>query len=158
MLKIKLLVIGKTKFDYLIKAENDYLSRLKNFCFLEYTTIENNQKSKKLSQEEVKRKEKDLFFTHIENSEIVILLDERGKLFSSKEFSDWFTEKTLYSTKNISFLIGGAFGFHDDLRKRSDFSISMSKMTFSHQMIRCFFLEQLYRAQTIIHNLPYHHR
>lgn len=157
MLKIKLLVIGKTKFDYLIKAENDYLSRLKNFCFLEYTVIENNQKSKKLSQEEVKRKEKDLFFTHIENSEIVILLDERGKLFSSKEFSDWLTEKTLYSTKNISFLIGGAFGFHDDLRKRSDFSISMSKMTFSHQMIRCFFLEQFYRAQTIIHNLPYHH-
>jgi len=113
--------------------------------------------SNKLSPEELKKKEGEMILSKIENGDVLILLDENGKNFSSREFSKVIEQQMVNATKHLFFLIGGAFGFSDEVYQRANQKISLSKMTFSHQLVRLVFAEQLYRAFTIIKGEKYHH-
>ena len=138
-------------------AEADFIHRLNTFCELDYKVLNHNYNSKKFDYQELRKKEKDLINAFIGPSDFLVLLDEKGKQFSSVDFANWMNQTVLFHGKKVKFLIGGAYGFHQELYDRSNFMLSISKMTFSHQMIRTLFLEQLYRSFAINNNLPYHH-
>ncbi|MDX2359886.1 MAG: 23S rRNA (pseudouridine(1915)-N(3))-methyltransferase RlmH [Crocinitomicaceae bacterium] len=154
---IKLICVGKTDVKHLQEAESDYLNRLKHYIPVDKIEIPELKNVKNLSKEQIKHEEGLLILKHINGGEQVILLDERGKSFSSMAFSKFIQKQLNQGGKSILFIIGGAYGFSDEIYKRANGKISLSEMTFSHQMIRTFFLEQLYRAQTILNNQPYHH-
>ena len=156
-MKIKLIVVGKTKSRYLNQGEEEYEKRLKHYCNFEEIIINNVKNSIKLSKNELKIKEGELILKKIGSIDKVILLDNMGKINSSNEFSNFLKENMLNSTKNLVFIIGGAYGFSLDVYDRANNKLSLSKMTFSHQMIRLIFKEQLYRAYTIIKGENYHH-
>ena len=156
-MKIRLIVIGKTNAAYLKTGENDYEDRLKHYCKFEELIIPPIKNGGKLSNKDLKIKEGKLILKHIDSIDKVILLDEKGKSFSSIDFSNLLNQKLLDSTKKLVFVIGGAFGFSEEVYKRANSKISLSKMTFSHQMIRLIFKEQLYRAFTILKGEKYHH-
>lgn len=155
-MKITLIVIGKTKFDYLQKAESDYLKRLEAYCEIDYRVLNSPIKSNKIDVEVQKKREKEIIIPLINSSDYVVLLDEKGKSFTSIEFADWI-DAIQHTRKRLVFIVGGAYGFNKELYNRAELIISLSKMTFSHQMIRTFFLEQLYRSFSINNNKPYHH-
>ena len=157
-MKIKLIVVGKTNANYLKEGELEYEQRLKHYVRFDEIIISDIKNAKNLKQSELKNKEGNLILSKIENSDDVILLDDKGRMLSSTEFSNYLGEKMLRSTKSLVFVIGGAFGFSDEVYKRANNKLSLSKMTFSHQMIRLFIIEQLYRSFTILKNEPYHHR
>jgi 23S rRNA (pseudouridine1915-N3)-methyltransferase len=153
-MKFSLLVIGKTNEKYLEEGIKIYDSRLKNytkFDIIEVRDIKGFQ-----NPEDLKKKEADVFLEKIKDDDVLVLLDENGKSFSSIEFSQWIENQQIRSVKHVVFIIGGAYGVHELIRQRSNLVLSFSKMTFSHQMIRLFFVEQLYRAFTIIKNEKYH--
>ena len=156
-MKIKLIVVGKTKSKFLVEGEKIYSERLKHYCKFTEFIIPDVKNSGKLSTFELKKKEGESILSAINNSAEVILLDENGSSFSSIEFSNFINKKILSSNKELVFVVGGAFGFSDQVYKRSNLKLSLSKMTFSHQMIRLILIEQIYRAYSIKHNLPYHH-
>jgi 23S rRNA (pseudouridine1915-N3)-methyltransferase len=156
-MKIKLIVIGKTNTAYLKTGEDEYENRLKHYCNFEKIIINNVKNSSKLSKNELKIKEGDLILKNIGSIHKVILLDNKGKIYSSNEFSNFLKENMLHSTKNLVFIIGGAYGFSEKIYNRADNKLSLSKMTFSHQMVRLIFKEQLYRGFTIIKGEKYHH-
>ncbi len=155
-MKILLLGIAKTKVKYLMQAEEDYLNRLKHYTKLEYNMLPGLKKVGALSPSEMMKAEGDILLKQIQPDDLVVLLDEHGTGFSSKEFAAYLEQKQNQSFRRIVFVIGGAFGFSSDVKARANKLMSLSKMTFSHQMIRFIFLEQLYRAFTIIRNEPYH--
>ena len=157
-MKIKLLVIGKTSKSYLDEGIADYLKRLKHYCNFEIIVIKDVPKAKNLNADQLKKKEASLFLQKISDKDQVILLDEKGKHLSSRKWSENLEHfmSTLGSHKDLVYIIGGAFGFDADLHNRANGLLSLSKMTFSHQMIRMIFVEQLYRAFTIIKNEKYH--
>jgi 23S rRNA (pseudouridine1915-N3)-methyltransferase len=157
MIKIELRVIGKTAFGYLKEGLALYEKRLKRYCSFSITVIPDIKNAKRLSQAQIKEKEGEALLRKLPPNQYLILLDERGKSFSSLEFSEFLEQKLLPSGKNVTFIIGGAYGFSEAVYQRADTKISLSKMTFSHQMVRLFALEQIYRAFSIIHNEPYHH-
>ncbi len=157
-MKITLKVIGKTQFSYLEEGIALYEKRLKHYCNFTLEVINDVKNPKNLSHTQLKEKEGELILKKIQKNDILILLDENGKQFTSVEMAEWIEKKMLMSNKNLVFLIGGAFGFSDAVYNRADFKLSFSKMTFSHQMIRLFFVEQLYRAYTILKNESYHHQ
>ncbi len=157
-MKIKIIVIGKTHKDFLIEGENEYLKRLKRYVTVEKIEIPDLKKAKNLSTGEIKKKEGDLILQKLDENGFIVLLDENGKTFSSVNFSNWLQEKMNRGYKNITFIIGGAYGFSEAVYQKANEKISLSKMTFSHQMIRMIFTEQLYRSYTILNNEPYHHR
>lgn len=153
-MKIKLVVVGKTKKNELITLINDYLKRI-NF-YIKFNIVEvTSLKSKKINEKELKKIEGENILKNIEKNEVLFLLDENGKSFSSVDFSK-FIENKIQQNKNIAFAIGGAYGFSKEVYEKSSQTISISKMTFSHQIARLFFTEQLFRAFTIINNHPYH--
>ena len=156
-MKIRLIVVGKTNAAYLKTGENDYEDRLKHNCKFEELLIPQIKNGGKLSNKDLKIKEGKLILKHIDSIDKVILLDEKGKSFSSIDFSNLLNQKLLDCTKKLVFVIGGAFGFSEEVYKRANSKISLSKMTFSHQMIRLIFKEQLYRAFTILKGEKYHH-
>ena len=156
-MKIKLFVIGKTNIKYLKTGENEYENRLKHYCNFEEIIITDVKKVSKLSKNELKTREGDLILKNIGSIDKVILLDNKGKINSSNEFSNFLKENMLHSTKNLVFIIGGAYGFSEKVYNRANNKLSLSKMTFSHQMVRLIFKEQLYRAFTIIKGEKYHH-
>ena len=155
-MKVKFLVIGKTAFDYLKVGEEVYQDRLKHYCSFERIEVQDVKNPKNLSKEEIKRKEASSILAKLSPNDFLVLLDENGKVFSSNEFAIWI-EKRQSLPQNIVFLIGGAYGFDGSLYERMNMKLALSKMTFSHQMVRVIFLEQLYRAFTIIKGEPYHH-
>ena len=157
-MKIKLIVVGKTKSRYLNQGEEEYEKRLKHYCNFEEIIINDVKNSIKLSKNELKIKEGELILKKIGSIDIVILLDNMGKINSSNEFSNFLKENMLNSTKNLVFIIGGAYGFSLDLYNRANNKLSLSKMTFTHEMVRLIFKEQLYRAFTIIKGESYHHK
>jgi len=124
-----------------------------NFEMLEISDVKN---AKNLTPEQLKKEEAKLFQNHIESSDLVILLDEKGKQFTSREFSEKIDHWMGSSVKKVNILIGGAYGFSDEIYQRANEKMSLSKMTFTHQMIRLFFVEQIYRAATILQGKPYH--
>lgn len=155
-MKVLLLGIGKTDEDYIQKGQDIYLKRLKHYFKTETHFIPDLKKVSNLSPEERNKKEGEQLLKLIDPSDLVILLDEKGQDFSSRKFAQFFQKQMNVGSKRIVFVIGGAFGFSDEMYKRGKHQLSISKMTFSHQMIRLFFLEQIYRACTILNNEPYH--
>ncbi|MFY7945053.1 MAG: 23S rRNA (pseudouridine(1915)-N(3))-methyltransferase RlmH [Crocinitomicaceae bacterium] len=155
-MKVKFLVVGKTAFDYLKVGEGIYSERLKHYCNLERVEISDVKNPKNLSQEEIKRKEADSILAKLLPTDFVVLLDENGTEMSSVDLANWI-EKRMILPQNLVFIIGGAYGFNSELYNRMNFKMSLSQMTFSHQMVRVIFLEQLYRAFSIIRGEPYHH-
>ena len=157
-MKIVLLSVGKTTHEYIKHELLSYAQRLSHYSKFESIEITSVKSSVKLSRIESKRVEGGLIRKHISKDDYVILLDEKGKAFTSIEFSKKIEKYMLNSFKRIVFVIGGPFGFADEIYELSDEKMSLSNMTFSHQMIRLFFIEQLYRAFTIINNEKYHHQ
>ena len=156
-MKIKLLVIGKTNKDYLMEGEQDYENRLSHYCKFTELILPDIKNGAKFSNNELIIKEGKLILSKLNNGDELILLDEKGKQYSSIEFSNFISNKIMAGTKDLVFVVGGAFGFSDEVYARADSKKSISKMTFSHQMVRLIFKEQLYRAFTILKGEKYHH-
>ena len=156
-MKIKFIVIGKSKSDFLISGEKEFSRRLKHYCKFEEIIISEVKNGGKLTREELKKKEGTFILNALKNNEEIILLDNNGESYSSKGLSKLIHKKMLTSTKSIAFVVGGAFGFSEEVYNRADHQLSLSKMTFSHQIVRLIFKEQLYRAFTIIKGQKYHH-
>tara|TARA_B110000459_G_scaffold33233_1_gene34743 strand:+ start:7705 stop:8178 length:474 start_codon:yes stop_codon:yes gene_type:complete len=156
-MKIVLLSIGKTNIDFLREGINEYLKRLKFYVKFENIELNIIKNSKNLSKNELLKKEGELILNNISDSDFVISLDEKGRGLTSSEFAKQISKYRVNSKKKIIFLVGGAYGFSDLIYSRSNDSISLSNMTFSHQMVRLFFVEQLYRSFTILNNESYHH-
>jgi len=155
---IKLVCIGKTDKKELEALIKTYSERLQHYIKFEFEIIPDLKKTKNLDENQQKSKEGELILSGIQNSDFTVLLDENGKQFSSETFSEYIQKRMNTGMKRLIFVIGGPYGFSEEVYKRADSKISLSKMTFSHQMVRLFFTEQLYRAFTILKNEPYHHR
>ena len=156
-MKILLLQIDKTQDSYLTEGIDVYTKRLKNYCSFEITTINVPKTIRQRTQNEQKQEEAKLIMGHISQDDFLIILDEKGKEYTSADFSAVIAQKQNASVKRLVFLIGGPFGFSEVIYKRSNLKLSLSQMTFSHQMVRLFFVEQLYRAFTILKGEKYHH-
>ncbi len=156
-MKLKLIFVGKTEDDYLIKGSAIYEKRLKNYLPTEVIVIPALKSAKNLSFEQQKHMEGDLILKQLENADFVVLMDEKGKEFRSVEFANFFQQKMNSGIKNLVLIIGGPYGFSSEVYARANQKVALSKMTFSHQMIRLLLLEQCYRAFSILKNEPYHH-
>ncbi|HEX8376417.1 MAG TPA: 23S rRNA (pseudouridine(1915)-N(3))-methyltransferase RlmH [Pedobacter sp.] len=156
-MKITFLTIGKTEDNYLKEGIEKYLKRLKHYIKFEMVEIPELKNTKSLSEEQQKVKEAEIISKNIINTDYIILLDERGTELSSTRFADSLNKKMLSSIQHLVFIVGGPYGFDNSLLIRANEKLSLSKMTFSHQMVRLFFVEQLYRAFTILKGEPYHH-
>ena len=156
-MKIKLLFIGKENLEELQAASQDYVSKINNYNPFEIEAIPYLKNTKSLPIELQKKQEGELLIKKIHSQDVVVLLDERGKEVSSLQFSQFIQQRFNSGGKNLLFLIGGAYGFSEELYQRANFSISLSKMTFPHKLARLLFAEQLYRAFTILKGEPYHH-
>jgi 23S rRNA (pseudouridine1915-N3)-methyltransferase len=156
-MKITLLVIGKTEDKYIKEGIEKYLNRLKHYIKFELIEIPELKNTKSLSEEQQKVKEAELLSKQLSNQDYVVLLDERGTEFTSVQFSTFINKKMIGSIQNLVFIVGGPYGFAPLLQSIAKDKISLSKMTFSHQMVRLFFVEQIYRAFTILKGEPYHH-
>ncbi|XOV68971.1 MAG: 23S rRNA (pseudouridine(1915)-N(3))-methyltransferase RlmH [Fluviicola sp.] len=154
---IKVICIGKTGKSFLIDGEREYLNRLKHYVKIEKIELPDIKNARKLSQDQVKTEEGKALLKLIDTNDQVILLDEKGKHFSSEQFAVFLQKRFNQGGKCLVFVIGGAYGFSEELYQRAQNKLSLSAMTFSHQMIRMIFLEQLYRAMTIQKGEPYHH-
>ena len=155
-MKINLLCIGKTDDKEIKNLVNYYLTRLPRHWNFEITEIPDVKNARNLTPDLLKKEEAKLFLNQIENTDLVVLLDEKGKQFTSREFAQKLDSYQNNSIKNICFLVGGAYGFSEEMYQRANEKISISKMTFTHQMIRLFFVEQIYRADQILQGKPYH--
>ena len=156
-MKIVLLTIGKTNQRYLNDGIREYANRLSHYTQFEIIEIPNLKKSKSLSKPEIVAKEGLLILDYIKYSDRLVLLDNNGRNLSSTMLASRLQSWMLLGKKRLIFVVGGAFGFSEAVYKRSDEELSLSKMTFPHQMVRLFFVEQIYRAYTILNNEPYHH-
>ena len=156
-MKITLLLVGKTEEGFVKEACDLYEKRLKHYILPAVTVIPDIKNGGKLSQADLKLKEGELLMKQISKSDFVVLLDDKGKQFSSKEFASYLQLQMNSGLKNLCFIIGGAFGFSDEIYERANAKLSLSKMTFTHQMARMLFLEQTYRALTILKGESYHH-
>ncbi len=157
-MKITLLTVGKTTNNHIIALQNDYQDRLKHYVPYELVVVPELKNIKNISIPEQQEREADLILKQLDNSDEVILLDEKGKEFSSVGFSEFLSKKMLASHKRMVFVVGGPYGFSERVYARANGKISLSAMTFSHQMIRVIFVEQLYRAFTILKGESYHHQ
>jgi 23S rRNA (pseudouridine1915-N3)-methyltransferase len=156
-MKVKLVAIGKTEEPWLIKGMKEYGNRITRYLSLEIIEIPGLKNASHLGKLEWKAKEASKILPVFTSSDIIILLDEKGKEMTSVEFSSFLNRKFGSGSKNLVFVIGGPYGFDESVRKKAHFRLSLSQMTFPHQMVRLFFLEQLYRALTILRNEAYHH-
>ena len=155
-MKINLLCIGKTDDKEIKNLINYYLTRLPRHWNFEIKEIPDVKNARNLTPDLLKKEEAKLFLNQIENTDLVVLLDEKGKQFTSREFAQKLDSYQNNSIKKICFLVGGAYGFSEEMYQRANEKISISKMTFTHQMIRLFFVEQIYRADQILQGKPYH--
>ena len=156
-MKIVLLAVGNIKEQYLIEGISHYNNRLAYYTKFEIVEIPNIKKSKGLSKIELIREEGIRILKYLNNYDYVVLLDETGKDFTSFKFAKKLQQWLLVRKKRLVFVIGGAYGSSDLVNSRADEKLSLSRMTFSHQMVRLFFVEQIYRGLTILNNEPYHH-
>lgn len=156
-MKIKLLAIGKTDSKPLQLLIDEYQKRLKHYVKFDLEIIPDIKNAKNLSETQQKEKEGELILNKIQSTDTLILLDDKGKQYTSVEFSKYLQKKMNSGLKQLVLLIGGPYGFSDAVYQKSQGKLSLSKMTFSHQMIRLFVVEQIYRGFTILRNEPYHH-
>lgn len=157
-MNIKLLLVGKTDNKQLHNLINDYEKRLGHYVKFEMEVIPQLKKQKNLQQGEQKIKEGKLILEKVAPSDYLVLLDENGKQYASEDFALYLQKRLNSGMKQLIFVVGGPFGFSEEVYERANAKISLSKMTFSHQMVRLFFVEQLYRGFTILKNEPYHHK
>jgi len=157
-MKICLLVIGKTDEAYLQKGIEIFMNRIPHYISFEMKVIPDLKNSKNFSEEQQKEKEGDLILQQVISSDEIFLLDEQGAESSSVDFARFLEKKMISGIKRLVFVIGGPYGFSGSVYSRANGKVSLSKMTFSHQMVRLIFLEQLYRAMTILKGEPYHHQ
>lgn len=155
-MKTTLLLVGKTASRLYAEGIDDYANRINHYIPFCIKVIPELKNSKSLSEEQQKEKEGELILKNIEDKAFVVLLDEHGKEMRSMEFAAWLDNKQ-QTVRNLTFVVGGPYGFSKAVYDRADSKISLSRMTFSHQMVRLVFTEQIYRACTIIRNEPYHH-
>jgi 23S rRNA (pseudouridine1915-N3)-methyltransferase len=155
-MNIKLLYIGKNKNNNIETLIENYEEKIKHFINFKIQCLKTKNKSSQKSS--VIKFDSEIIFKNLKKEDIIILLDEKGKDFNSIEFSKFLEEHMIRGVKNLTFVIGGAYGFSKELREFAKNKISLSKMTFSHDMARLFFIEQLYRSLTIINNIPYHNK
>lgn len=156
-MKITLLVIGKTDAGYFIDAVNEYQSRLEHYIPFEIQVIPDIKNVKSLTAEQQKDKEGELIIKNLQAGDYTVLLDEKGKEHTSVQFANYIEKKTHNVSKRLVFIIGGPYGFSQTVYDKANEKLTLSRMTFSHQMVRLIFVEQLYRAMTILNNEPYHH-
>lgn len=156
-MKITFLVIGKTDEVYLREGIEKYLKRLKHYITFHYVEIPDLKNTKYLNVAEQKSKEAELILKQLKPTDQLILLDENGEDFNSEDFANYLNKKMLASVQNLVFVVGGPYGFDQQVYAKAQGKISLSRMTFSHQMVRLFFVEQVYRAFTILKGEPYHH-
>lgn len=156
-MKITFLTVGKTEDAYLKEGIEKYVKRLKHYTRLEMIELPELKNTKALTPEQQKVKEAEMILKKIGVTDHVILLDENGMALTSKQFAGYINKKAVSSGVNLIFIVGGPYGFDEQVYQRANDKISLSLMTFSHQMVRLFFTEQLYRAFTIIKGEPYHH-
>jgi 23S rRNA (pseudouridine1915-N3)-methyltransferase len=157
-MKIIFLTVGKTEDAYLKDGIDKYVKRLKHYTKLEMVELSELKNTKALTQEQQKTKEAELILKKITPLDHVVLLDENGMELTSKQFAGYIEKRAISSAANLIFIVGGPYGFDQSVYQRANDQLSFSRMTFSHQMIRLFFAEQLYRAFTIIKGEPYHHQ
>ena len=156
-MKITLLTVGKTEDAYIKEGIDKYLKRLKHYTKLEVIELTELKNTKALTTEQQKSREAEMIFKKIAPADHIILLDEKGFEFTSAQFAVYLDKKAISSVQNLVFIVGGPYGFDQTTYQRANDKLSLSRMTFSHQMVRLFFAEQLYRAFTIIKGEPYHH-
>lgn len=156
-MKIALIVVGKTSQPYLTEGIDEYVSRIKRYMPFELYVIPELKNTRNLTMEQQKNREGDAILKALQPGDCVVLLDEHGKELTSLQFAAYIEQKQQTSAHRLVFVIGGPYGFSPDVYERCQEKLSLSKMTFSHQMVRLFFTEQLYRAMTILNNEPYHH-
>ena len=155
-MKTTLILVGKTTNKHITACINDYVERIGHYMPFELITIPELKNTKNLSEEQQKEREGALILKQVQSQDILVLLDEHGQEFRSIEFASWIQKKQ-QAVRRLVFVIGGPYGFSSAVYQRGNEKISLSKMTFSHQMVRMIFAEQLYRACTIIKGEPYHH-
>ena len=156
-MKIQLIAISKTNQQFVKQGLDEFHKRLEHYYPFELEIIPDIKNTKNLSVEQIKTKEGELILQSFQTGDYIILLDERGKEFTSGQFAEFIEKKSHTGVKRLVFVIGGAFGFSSAVYEAAQEKISLSKMTFPHQLIRLIFVEQLYRAMTILHGEPYHH-
>lgn len=156
-MNIQLLLIGKTDKTHIETDIKEYAKRINRYCKFEIKVIKDIKNSKNMSVSLQKKLEGEKILAEVSISSQVVLLDEKGKQTDSKGFADFINQNLVLGTKNLIFVVGGPYGFSEDVYKRANVKISLSKMTFSHQLVRIIFAEQLYRAFSILNNKPYHH-
>lgn len=156
-MKILFLVIGKTDEDYLVTGIKKYVGRLGHYVPFEMKELPDIRNRKTLNEEQQKKAESFLLLQQLQPGDQVVLLDEKGKSYTSVEFSEMLEKQMASGVKRLVFVVGGPYGFAQEVYDRADTMLSLSPMTFSHQMVRLIFVEQLYRAFTILKGEPYHH-
>ena len=156
-MKITLLTVGKTDKDWVRQGMDIYISRLKHYIPFSVVEIPELKNVSSLTKDQIKTREGELILKNVRPTDDLILMDEKGKQYTSVELAKVIQDKISYAGKDMVFVIGGAYGFSDAVYQRADSRISLSKMTFSHQMVRAIFVEQIYRAFTIMRGEPYHH-
>ena len=156
-MKISLLVVGKTVEPYFVQGIEEYSKRLAHCVPFETIVIPELRNTKSLSTDQQKEREADLILKALQPGDYIVLLDEHGKEFTSMQFAAYLEKKMANVARRLVFVVGGPYGFSDRIYQTAHEKISLSKMTYSHQMIRLIFTEQLYRAMTILNNEPYHH-
>lgn len=156
-MKITLIAVGKTSTDYVARGIEEFLKRVNRYIPMELCVIPDIKASKTLTEECQKQREGQAIIGALQPGDIVVLLDERGKELTSREFSAMIERRMVQGLKRLVFVIGGPYGFSHDVYSRADEKLSLSRMTFTHEMVRLFFTEQLYRAMTIMRGEPYHH-
>jgi 23S rRNA (pseudouridine1915-N3)-methyltransferase len=157
MLKVRLIQIGKNQETFIEAGIGFYENKLRHYCQFENLILPALKQTGTLSKDDLRKKEGELLIKHLNAKSWVVLLDERGKQHDSLQWAETLGKWTVAGQSQIDFLIGGAFGFSEQIYARANYQLSLSKMTFSHQLIRIIFLEQLYRMFTILKNEPYHH-
>jgi 23S rRNA (pseudouridine1915-N3)-methyltransferase len=156
-MKVALVLVGKTVNKHFVELIDEYAGRVKHYIGFDIITIPELKNTKSLSVDQQKQQEGELILKQLQAGDHVVLLDEHGKEFRSVEFSSYMEQKMQTVNKRLVFVIGGPYGFSPDVYGKANEKISLSKMTFSHQMVRLIFVEQLYRAMTIMRGEPYHH-
>lgn len=156
-MEIELLTVGKTTIKFVIEGTEEYLRRLKHYIPYRITPLPDIKKTASFSVERQKEAEGEMILSKLLPSDFVVLLDERGREYSSIEFSGFLEKQMIAGRKRVVFVVGGPYGFSRAVYDRADGKVSLSKMTFNHEMVRLFFTEQVYRAMTILRGEPYHH-
>ncbi|PAW95236.1 23S rRNA (pseudouridine(1915)-N(3))-methyltransferase RlmH [Mucilaginibacter sp. MD40] len=157
-MKITFITVGRTEDAYLKEGIEKYVKRLKHYTKLELQDLPELKNTKALTEDQQKTKEAELILKKVTPQDHLVLLDEGGVEYTSVQFATYINKRSVSSSANIIFVVGGPYGFHESVYQRANDKLSLSRMTFSHQMVRLFFVEQLYRAYTIIKGEPYHHQ